>query len=105
MRRGEASYYKSEIINCLRIYTMLKNRLFILTAMLVSTISSAASRNFEVVSPDGTLKASIVVADEITYSISKNGDDVLAPSEISMKLSDGTSFDGARTSSPFLEIE
>ena len=77
---------------------MIRNRLFVLVAVLISTISSAAPRNFYVVSPDGTLKASIVVGDEITYSISKNGDDILAPSEISMKFSDGTSFnaDGYR---------
>ena len=77
---------------------MIRNRLFVLLAVLISTISSAAPRNFDVVSPDGTLKASIVVGDEITYSISKNGDDILAPSEISMKFSDGTSFnaDGYR---------
>lgn len=72
---------------------MLKNRLFILTAMLISTITSAAPRNFDVISPDGTLKASIVVADEITYSISKDGNDIIVPSEISMSFSDGTSFD------------
>ena len=77
---------------------MIRNRLFVLLAVLISTISSAAPRNFDIVSPDGTLKASIVVGDEITYSISKNGDDILAPSEISMKFSDGTSFnaDGYR---------
>ena len=77
---------------------MIRNRLFVLVAVLISTISSAAPRNFDIVSPDGTLKASIVVGDEITYSISKNGDDILAPSEISMKFSDGTSFnaDGYR---------
>ena len=77
---------------------MIRNRLFVLLAVLISTISSAAPRNFDVVSPDGTLKASIVVGDEITYSISKNGDEILAPSEISMKFSDGTSFnaDGYR---------
>ena len=72
---------------------MLKNRLFILTAMLISTVTSAAPRNFDVISPDGTLKASIVVADEITYSISKDGNDIIVPSEISMSFSDGTSFD------------
>ena len=77
---------------------MIRNRLFVLIAVLISTISSAAPRNFDVVSPDGTLKASIVVGDEITYSIFKNGDEILAPSEISMKFSDGTSFnaDGYR---------
>ena len=77
---------------------MIRNRLFVLVAVLISTISSAAPRNFDVVSPDGTLKASIVVGDEITYSIFKNGDEILAPSEISMKFSDGTSFnaDGYR---------
>ena len=77
---------------------MIRNRLFVLLAVLISTISSAAPRNFDVVSPDGTLKASILVGDEITYSISKNGDEILAPSEISMKFSDGTSFnaDGYR---------
>ena len=77
---------------------MIRNRLFVLVAVLISTISSAAPRNFDIVSPDGTLKASIVVGDEITYSIFKNGDEILAPSEISMKFSDGTSFnaDGYR---------
>ena len=77
---------------------MKNNGLLILFAMLISVVASASPRNFDVISPDGTLKASIVVADEITYSISKDGNYILVPSEISMKFSDGTSFnaDGYR---------
>lgn len=72
---------------------MMKKRLLVLFAMLISMITSAAPRKFEVVSPDGALKASIVIAEEITYSVSKNGNYIIVPSEISMEFSDGTSFD------------
>ena len=72
---------------------MKNNGFLILFAMLISVVASASPRKFDVVSPDGTLNISIVIAEDITYSISKDGDDILVPSEISMSFSDGTSFD------------
>ena len=63
--------------------------------MLVSVIASAAPRNYEVVSPDGSLKATVVLDKDVTYIVSKAGECVLAPSQVSISLSDGTVFGAA----------
>ena len=72
---------------------MMRKLLFIIACLLPVT-SFAASR-YDVISPDGSLKAEVVIAEgRITYSVSKDGVLMLAPSEIGMALSDGTAYDG-----------
>ena len=69
-------------------------RLLLFIACVLPVASFAASR-YDVTSPDGSLKAEVVVADgKITYSVFKDGVAMLAPSEIGMTLSDGTAYDG-----------
>ena len=74
---------------------MLRNIVLLLAASLF-TIGAAAQKNYDVLSPDGNLKAEVSVADgKITYSVEKNQVQILVPSEIAMTLADGTAYDGA----------
>lgn len=65
-------------------------------AVAVTFIASAAPvKNYQVVSPDGSLQTSITIENGlISYSVMKNSDVLLSPSEISMQISDGTAYDG-----------
>ncbi len=66
-----------------------------ITAALMALTASAAPKNYELLSPDGTVKAEIAVADgKILYSVLKNGNLILAPSQVAMQLADGTAYDG-----------
>lgn len=62
----------------------------IAVALLISACSAFASQ-YNVVSPDGRLKANINMGKkEVTYSVTLNGKEVIAPSPLSMTLADGT---------------
>lgn len=71
-------------------------KLFVLALVaIVSMGAFAAPRQYEITSPDGSLKATVVLDKDVTYSVSKAGECVLAPSKVSMALSDGTVFGAA----------
>lgn len=53
---------------------------------------SAAAKTYTVSSPDKSVKIDVTVGDKITYTVSKNGNVMIAPSEISMTLGNGTVF-------------
>ncbi|MCM1177340.1 MAG: glycoside hydrolase family 97 protein [Bacteroidales bacterium] len=59
-------------------------------ALFAATMSSAAPKNFSLVSPDGRLAASIELGDGITWAVSQDGVQLIDPSGISMSLTDGT---------------
>lgn len=48
-----------------------------------------AQKNYVLKSPDGKLQVKVEVADKVTYSLQHQSDEVIAPSPISMTLSDG----------------
>ena len=58
-------------------------------------VQSYAANVYTVTSPDASLKAEVTVDKEITYSVFKDTDCVLAPSAIAMQLSDGSAYDGS----------
>lgn len=62
-----------------------------LSAMLFvgAATTSATEREIKLLSPDGATEATIFVGDQIRYSLSQDGVEVLAQSPISMTLSDG----------------
>lgn len=70
---------------------------FIALSMLVMTCAAAAMpKVYDISSPDGTLSAQVSVDQgKITWSVTKEGNLVLSPSEIAMQLADGTAYDGA----------
>lgn len=65
---------------------------------LAAVISGAAfptfakDVNYRVTSPDGHISATVMVGEDIRYSVSRNEQTLIAPSTISMNLSDGTVF-------------
>lgn len=74
---------------------MIRKIAFFIAVAFVSTTVSA-QKCFEVVSPDGTLMTEVTVGGgKVTYSVIKDGMILLSPSEISMHLADGTSYDGS----------
>lgn len=73
----------------------MRNIILAITAALMAMSASAAPKNYELLSPDGSVKAEIAVADgKILYSVLKNGNLILAPSQVAMQLADGTAYDG-----------
>lgn len=65
---------------------------------LAAAISGAAfptfakDVNYRVTSPDGHISATVIVGEDIRYSVSRDEQTLIAPSRISMDLSDGTVF-------------
>ena len=65
---------------------------------LAAAISGAAfptfakDVNYRVTSPDGHISATVMVGEDIRYSVSRNEQTLIAPSTISMNLSDGIVF-------------
>ena len=58
-------------------------------------MAAAASKAYEIVSPDAALKAEVKIEEgKIFWSVFKDGNMLLAPSEIAMQLADGSSYDG-----------
>ncbi len=53
---------------------------------------AAKDVTYKVISPDGHLSATVVVGQTVSYSVSRDGVNLIAPSEISMTLSDGIVF-------------
>ena len=71
----------------------MQNYLLTIALALIANISlTAAERKYDVVSPDGTLKAEVIVGETISYSVLKNDQKILDLSVLSMELSDGTIF-------------
>ncbi|MFR9578018.1 MAG: glycoside hydrolase family 97 catalytic domain-containing protein, partial [Rikenellaceae bacterium] len=64
----------------------------VLAALLIvgTTTVNAAAREIKLNSPDGKTQANISVGETIRYSLHQDGVEVLAPSAVSMTLSDGT---------------
>lgn len=57
---------------------------------LMAFISAASARNYTLSSPDGAIGVKVETEGAIRYSVELDGQQILAPSEISMTLSDGT---------------
>ena len=74
---------------------MKKSTFITLFLCLFAGVQSYAANVYTVTSPDASLKAEVTLDKEITYSVFKGADCVLAPSEIAMQLSDGSVYDGS----------
>ena len=71
-------------------------KIFLTLAVVLSAYVASAQKQYEVVSPDGSLKADVEITDgKIIYSVIKNGSVVLSPSEVAMTLADGSVYDGS----------
>jgi len=72
-----------------------KHILFVLLAFcILKTTASASSavRHFKISSPDGRLEARVEVSKTLAWSLYSDGKEIIAPSQVSMTLSDGTVF-------------
>ena len=63
-----------------------------MTVLLSGTSLSANSGDYSLTSPDGHITVNVAVGNDIKYSISRDGKVLIAPSAISMNLSDGIVF-------------
>ena len=73
----------------------MRKSILVLFALCVALGASAASKVYTLVSPDKAIQTEISWGDgTIQYSVSKNGELLLSPSKIAMKMTDGVCFDG-----------
>ncbi len=71
----------------------LKNIITCVAAMfLAATAVIAKDRTYSLASPDGHISATVTVGEDIRYSVFRDGQVLIAPSTISMNLSDGMVF-------------
>lgn len=61
-------------------------------ALSVQMTAKASDGAYQVLSPDGKLSATVVVGTSVSYTVALDGLQLIAPSEISMTLSDGIVF-------------
>ena len=73
---------------------MMKHHLTLLLAAAVSLTAAAAPKTHSLASPDGRLVIRVSTGDAVTYSVSRDGVTLVAPSEISLTLGDGTVLGG-----------
>ncbi len=67
-------------------------KLVVLVVLVMFSITLWADKSYEVSSPDGTLKTIINVGKTISYTLTKNNQQLLSPSEINMQLEDNVTF-------------
>lgn len=67
----------------------MKKSFFVALTLLCFSITAFAQKQYDLVSPNGKLKIEISAGNQLTYSVSHNGDLLLEKSPISMKLTDG----------------
>jgi alpha-glucosidase len=74
----------------------MKRFIALATVLLTVAFSAAAApRSFQLSSPDGQLTLDVQTAPQISYQLSCKGTPVMAPSNLSVQLADGTAYDGA----------
>ena len=73
----------------------MKHLFLVFSAFLCAASVYAAPKNYQVTSPDGTVKAEVSVGDNISYGVWTNSDQIIMPSEISMTLEDGSRYDAS----------
>ena len=78
----------------------MKRIVFVAALVLSALTMRAADGDIRLSSPAGGIVVNVNVADGIRYSVEVNGSIVLAPSEISMTLEDGTVYGGAQSRNP-----
>ena len=66
----------------------MKKSINFLPVFIVLTISQINAQNYEVFSPDKGIKITVSVKDQVAYSVSVDGKEVLSPSMIAMKIND-----------------
>ena len=73
----------------------MKKLLIALCLSVLALSAAAAPKQYSVSSPDGKLVVKVYTGENLSYAVSAEGTCLVAPSEISMTLSDGTVYGGA----------
>ena len=76
----------------MKFHNIIQAALCCMTVLLAGTSLSANSGDYSLTSPDGHITVNVAVGNDIKYSISRDGKVLIAPSAISMNLSDGIAF-------------
>ena len=73
----------------------MKKTIMMFAAICSATLAFAAPKvkEYKLVSPDSKLQVAVTVGEKVEYSVTHEGVQVIAPSEISMQLADGTAYD------------
>ena len=90
--------YERVVTQSISINSMKKNiKLFAVSAcmLVVSLYADAAVKKHTVSSPNGKLTATVESGENLSWSLNYNGQPLVAPSEISMTLADGTVYGAA----------
>ncbi|MDE5955979.1 MAG: glycoside hydrolase family 97 N-terminal domain-containing protein, partial [Bacteroidales bacterium] len=74
----------------------MKRTLLLLAAVFMASMSFAAQKDYRVASPDGRTIVDIAVGNDISWTMSQDGVRLIAPSAVSMTLSDGTVYGGGQ---------
>ena len=64
----------------------MKKSLILMLALCSFAIAQAKPTQKQITSPDGTLKVTVTVADDIRWSVEDNGKRIIAPSQIAMQI-------------------
>lgn len=64
----------------------MKKSLILMLALCSFTIAQAKPTQKQITSPDGTLKVTVTVADDIRWSVEDDGKRIIAPSQIAMQI-------------------
>ena len=67
-------------------------RILSLAVLLAFACANALANDFSVASPDGKLKAKVSVGKTLVYEVNYNGQQLLAPSQISMTVDKGVTW-------------
>lgn len=68
------------------------NAFIVFSLMLCCSLQLIGQKRFSLKSPDGKLEALVSIDNQITYTVSHQGDILLSPSPLSMTLTDGKAF-------------
>ncbi len=70
----------------------LLSRKWVATLLVAAPLWTNAQKVVELEDPSGKIRVNVTIGDDITYSVFHEGDVMIAPSPISMTLTDGTVF-------------
>ena len=71
-------------------------RILSLAVLLAFVCANALANDYSVASPDGKLKAKVSVGKTLVYEVNYNGQQLLAPSQISMTVDKGVTWETVR---------
>lgn len=74
----------------------MRKTIFAALIALICVTAAASPKPYTLSSPDGSVSAQIACGGGLTYTLSYLGEEIVSPSAISMKLSDGTVFASSR---------